>query len=218
MTFRILILSLLCGLSVHMKAQKTPFQKYEIPMPAMVDIMLDYVERYACQRISNGPDEFFGQTDPKGTIYGFGRFVRQDGTQIFGLFRNGQLVHGITLTNRSASVGNPQFYSSYNLGTGVLEYVFQSGQRQLFDTHMLPDYRFLTMSYSNGDQYVGEVYKGLRHGLGIYYYANGSIWFGQYNNNVRSGFGCLFSTEDDMTIGLWEGDDQRRDIYVRMPN
>ena len=47
---------------------------------------------------------FYVNFRPKGTIYGFGRFVRQDGTQIFGLFRNGQLVHGITLTNRSASV------------------------------------------------------------------------------------------------------------------
>lgn len=216
MILRTLTLMLICCMSFQMKAQQTPFQKYEVPMPALVDVMLDYVERYACQRITNGPDEFFGQTDPKGTIYGFGRFVRQDGTQIFGLFRHGQLIHGITLTSHSASVGNTHFYSSYNLGTGILDYVFQSGERQLYDTHALRDYRFLTMTYDNGDQYVGEVYKGKRHGLGIYYYANGSVWFGQYNNNVRSGLGCFFSTEDDMTIGVWEGDDQRRDIYVRM--
>ncbi len=215
MKHRIILTATLCITALSANAQKTPFEKYEVPN-TLVEIMLDHIEKYACRLISNGPDEYFGQVTPDGNIYGFGRFLRQDGTQIFGIFRNGQLLHGITLTQKSATVGNTQFYSSYGLQTGKLEYVFQAGERQLYDTKMLADYGFYKLDYPNGDQYMGETYKGQRHGLGVYYYANGNVWFGQYDRNIRKGFGCLFTTENDMTLGLWDGEDQRRDIYVRM--
>ena len=61
------------------------------------------------------------------------------------------------------------------------------------------------MKYLNGDQYVGEVYKGKRHGFGIYYYADGDFWFGEYNNDVRVGYGALYTVGDGMFIGEWRG-------------
>ncbi len=216
MKHRALLLMILCICTLNASAQRTPFEKYEIPSGNLVEVLLDHIGKYPCHIITNGPDEYFGQTAPDGNIYGFGRFMRQDGTQIFGIFRNGKLLHGITLTQNAATVGNRQFYSSYNLSSGVLDFVFQAGQQHLYDTKMLTDYRFMNYTYNNGDRYIGETYQGKRHGLGLYYYANGSVWFGQYDSNIRKGFGCLFTTENDMTIGLWEGEDQRRDIYVRM--
>lgn len=216
MKLRYTILGAIFSLSLSLCAQKTPFEKYEIPSTLMVDVILDYIKNFPSRMITNGADQYLGQTDPDGNIYGFGRFVRQDGTQIFGIFRNGELIQGITITHNAATVGSKTFYSSYGLSTGTLDYVFQAGNRQLYDTRQLSDYRFLSMSYGNGDQYMGEIYHGKRHGLGIYYYANGDIWFGQYTDNIRSGYGCLFSAENNLTIGTWNGEDQRRCIYVRM--
>ncbi len=93
--------------------------------------------------------------------------------------------------------------------------MYKASQRILFDTKALGDYRFVSMRYSNGDQYIGETYQGKRHGLGLYFYRNGDVWFGEYDNNVRRGFGALFEQDNSLTIGQWEGEDIRRVVYVK---
>jgi len=43
----------------------------------------------------------------------------------------------------------------------------------------------------NGDQYVGNWYRGKRHGQGIYYFANGSIYQGEWVDGALSGQGSI---------------------------
>ncbi len=196
-------------------AQDTPFLKYDIASPEMEQVFLDHVEGFQRKLITNFGDQYVGQVDKKGNFYGYGRYVKSDGSQVFGKFRNGELISGITLGKESALVGGVRFYSSYSLSSGQLEFVYKASQRILFDTKALGDYRFVSMRYSNGDQYIGETYQGKRHGLGLYFYRNGDVWFGEYDNNVRRGFGALFEQDNSLTIGQWEGEDIRRVVYVK---
>lgn len=195
-------------------AQSTNLQKYELLPEPLVEVFLDHVESFPSTTISIGQDQYYGQTDSKGNLYGFGRYVRADGVQVFGLFRGGKLIQGITLLSSSASVGNTTHYASYNLTTGQLDYVFQGSHRQLFDTRALRGNKFLSLTYINGDQYVGETLDGKRHGLGLYFYANGDIWFGVYQDNVRKGYGATFTVNDRLIIGEWNDEDAIRETDV----
>lgn len=210
-----LLLYLIIIVSTRGNAQKTPFEKYGICPPEMEHVFLDHVASYPSKIITMGENQYVGQVDKDGKLYGYGRYVKGDGTQIIGKFRDGQLIFGITLGKESAIVGNASFYSSYSLTTSKLEYVFLSNTRQLLDTKALGEYGFVSMRYSNGDQYIGEVFQGMRHGYGIYYYANGDFWFGQYNNDIRSGFGAYFHVEGGLEIGQWLGEDIKRLIYIK---
>ncbi len=204
----------LCRLTIA-SAQQNNIQKYDALPEPMMNVFLDQVWDNPSDLISMGQDQYLGQVDADGNIYGYGRFLRQDGVQVFGLFRNGELIQGITLLKESATIGNATHYSSYSLSSGQLEFVFMSNQRQLYDTKRLSDYQFLSLTYANGDQYTGETVKGIRHGLGLYFYANGDIWFGVYQNNVRQGFGALFTFENELVIGHWEGEEMIRKISVK---
>lgn len=209
----LLCATLIFGMSAH--AQHTPFAKYGLPPEAFNHMYLDLVANFPIQSISMGDDQFMGQTDPKGHLYGYGRYIKSDGTQVVGQFRNGELIFGITLGQQSAWVGEPKYYSSYSLSTGRLEYVFLSNTRQLLDTKALGEYAFVSMRYANGDQYMGEIYQSRRHGYGIYYYANGDFWFGEYDRDVRQGFGALFKTDNTIVIGQWDGEDERKTVKLK---
>ncbi len=212
-----LIFSLcLASLAIAAAAQRTPFPKYDVAPDEMQQVFLDQVADYRSRLVTDGTNQYLGQTDKEGHFYGYGRYLRSDGSQIFGQFRNGEMITGITLGTESAIVGNAGFYCSYSLKTGKLEFVFESGSRKLYDTAALEEYGFVSMRYANGDRYVGEVYQGNRHGLGIYFYANGDIWFGQYDRNERKGFGAMFDQDNYLIIGLWNGENTVREIEVKV--
>ncbi len=213
---RILTLLCLTTFAVAVAAQRTPFPKYDIAPDGMQQAFLDQVANYRSRLVTDGANQYVGQTDKDGLFYGYGRYLRSDGSQVFGQFRNGEMITGITLTTESAIVGNANYYCSYSLKTGKLEFVFEAGSRRLYDTAALEDYGFVSMRYANGDRYVGEAYKGNRHGLGIYFYANGDIWFGQYDSNVRKGFGAMFDQDNYLTIGQWNGENTLREISVKL--
>jgi len=206
---------LLLFISLSAEAQHTPFQKYVMPPEGFQQVFLDHVAGYTSQVITMGENQYVGQTDSDGHLYGFGRYVKSDGTQIIGQFREGELIFGITMGRTSVLVGNQDHYCSYSLTTSQLEYVFHSQERQLVDTKSLQGYAFVSMRYANGDQYIGEVYNGHRHGFGIYYYANGDIWYGSYRDDFRNGYGALFCQDNRINIGCWEAEDTRRIIYVK---
>lgn len=211
---RVFLLSLAVTLCSMTFAQSTSLQKYERLTEPLVQVFLDHVQAFPSTSISIGQDQYFGQTDPNGKIYGFGRYVRADGVQVFGIFREGKLIQGITLLSNTASVGDATHYASYNLTTGQLDYVFEGSHRKLFDTRALRDNKFLSLTYVNGDQYVGETLGGKRHGLGIYFYANGDIWFGVYQDNVRKGYGATFTIDEHLIIGEWDGEEVKRETDV----
>lgn len=211
---RIFLLSLAVAVSSVAFAQSNTLQKYEQLSQDLLEVFIDHVQAFPSTTISIGQDQYFGQTDPNGKIYGFGRYVRADGVQVFGIFREGKLIQGITLLSNSASVGNATHYASYNLTTGQLDYVFEGSHRKLFDTRALRDNKFLSLTYVNGDQYVGETFGSKRHGLGLYYYANGDVWFGVYQDNGRKGYGATFTTDDHLIIGEWDGENAKRETDV----
>lgn len=193
-------------------AQRTPLEKYEIAPAAFEHVYLDKVGAFPVTLATSDKGQYVGQVDDNHVIYGYGAFINNDGGQRVGQFRKGDFIFGITLTDKSATVGSPQHYASYSMNTGRLEYVFRANEQQLMDTETQYDYAFVSISYKNGDRYIGEIYKGKRHGYGIYYYANGNYWYGQYKDDVRCGFGALFTVENKLVIGQWNIEDTPRVI------
>ena len=213
----LLFLIINCQLSIvnSVYAQRTPVEKYELTPASSEQVFIDHVMGFASRIIDVASDQYMGQVTKEGKFYGYGRFINNDGAEIIGKFRDGQLLFGITIGQNSALVGDASTYASYSLTTGRLEYIFRGNEQVLVDTRNLSDYGFVSMKYDNGDQYVGEVYQKKRHGYGMYYYTNGNFWFGQYNNGIRSGFGAYFSTNGNIEIGEWKGDDEVRVILVK---
>lgn len=212
---RIALTLLLGGALMRTVAQTTPLPKYEIAPADFEHVYLDMVARNPCRLITSGSGQYVGQTDGDGLIYGYGLFVSNDGSQRIGQYRNGNFMFGITINNDNAVVGGNDFYASYSLTTGRLEYIFQANQKTVMSGETLYDYAFVSMNYKNGDRYVGEIYKGKRHGYGIYYYANGDFWYGQYRNDVRCGFGALFTADNHLSIGQWNIEDTPRLIPLK---
>lgn len=211
---KLLLFALISGTTLLTKAQQTPLQKYEIAPAHYEHVFLDKVEDYPSRLTTSDGGQYLGQTDDRIGIYGYGTFISNDGTQRTGQFRKGDFMFGITLTDKNATVGSKDFYATYDLATGKLEYIFKVHEKQLIDAEGFNDYAFVTQTYTNGDRYIGETYKGKRHGYGIYYYADGDYWYGQYKNDVRCGFGALFTTSNEMFIGEWNIEDIARLIIV----
>lgn len=211
----LLVSFLLVGGLLAGYAQYTPIVKYQYAPSAYQNVFLDYVANNVASIINTYSGQYVGQVDSKGLLCGYGMFVNNDGSTIMGQFNQGKLLFGIKMSSQNAMVGDDENYANYSLTTGHLDYILRGSDRQVVDGEKLYDYAFVSMRYQNGDQYVGELYQRKRHGYGIYYYANGDIWYGEYKNDVRSGYGCLFDRNGEMTIGMWEGEDLRRCIFVR---
>ena len=212
---RLTIFILTLPLCLMLSAQKTPVEKYELIPASMQQVYLDHVQSFPSRVISINNNQYFGQVNKKHRLYGYGRYINNDGSEIIGQFRDDQLLFGITFTQNSALVGSRENYASYSLATGKLEFIYHADEQVVVDTRNLLDYGFVSMKYSNGDQYMGEVFQQKRHGYGIYYYANGDIWYGQYNNDVRSGFGAFFAVDGYVQIGEWQGEDDVRVIDIK---
>ncbi len=211
---RTFFLLLLTAAALNIAAQSTPHLKYEIAPADFEHVFLDHVSPYKSRLLSTESGQYVGQTDRDGRIYGYGSFISNEGNQRIGQFRNGRLMFGITLTGENVTVGSSDFYASYSLTTGRLEYIFRANEKKLHDAQALYDYAFVSINYHNGDRYVGEIYRGKRHGYGIYYYANGDYWYGQYRDDVRCGFGAHFTTENSLLIGQWNIEDTPRLISI----
>lgn len=212
---RILLAFLLGNALLKGYSQSTPLQKYEIAPADFEHVFLDMVGRNTCILSTAENGQYMGQTDSDNQVYGYGTFVNNDGSQRIGQYRSGRFIFGITINSDNAIVGGNDFYATYSLTTGRLEYIFKANEKQLIDGQGMSDYAFVSMNYNNGDRYVGEIYKGKRHGYGIYYYANGDYWYGQYYNDVRYGFGALFTANNKLFIGQWNIEDTPRLIPVK---
>ncbi len=211
-TLSMLVCALFCGMSAL--AQSTPLSKYEVAPEAYEHIFLDHIMDFRSRLIDVSGGQYVGQTDDKHALYGYGQFINNDGCLVIGKFRRGELLQGISLGKDNVTVGNKDFYCSYSLTTGRLEYIYVNGKPYTPTDAEKADYTFMTMTFANGDSYVGELYKGKRHGLGIYYYALGGLWYGAYANDMRGGFGAWFKPGNDLLIGQWEGEDERRSVYI----
>lgn len=50
---------------------------------------------------------------------------------------------------------------------------------------------FVSVEYSNGDKYEGNLKEGLREGAGKYFYKNGNVYEGNFARNMLNGVGKL---------------------------
>lgn len=196
------------------KAQHTPLQKYDVAPWSFEHVFVDYVKDFRSHLIDHGGGQYVGQVDDRYALCGYGQYINEDGDIIIGKFRQGELMQGISLGKYAVTVGSRDFYCSYSLATGELQYISKHGGRETVEVPDTAGYTFMSQTFANGDRYVGEFYKGKRHGLGIYYYADGGLWYGSFVNDIRCGFGAWFKLDNDMVIGLWEGEDERRRVYV----
>ncbi|MCM1373249.1 MAG: hypothetical protein NC113_09930 [Bacteroides sp.] len=210
--FAILVFALLCG--VPALAQSVSMSKYDVAPEVYEHIFLDHVQDFRSMLIDIDGGQYVGQVDGRHALYGYGQFINNEGHLVIGKFRRGGLLQGISLGKDNVTVGNKDHYCSYSLSSGRLEYIYDHGKAFTPDAAAVADYTFMTMTFANGDSYVGELYKGQRHGLGIYYYASGGLWYGGYVNGMRCGFGAWFKPGNDMLIGQWDGEDERRSIYI----
>jgi hypothetical protein len=206
-----LILSLI---TLSSYAQYTPLFKYEVAPTAFEHIFLDHIKDFRAATISTSTGQYVGQTNELHSLYGYGQYITDDGNVIIGKFRQGELIQGISLGKDNVIVGNKKFYCSYSLTTGQLEYIYNNGTKQISQPDEIKDYTFMSQDFANGDKFIGELYKGKRHGLGIYYYADGGLWYGCFINDIRNGFGAWFKADKDLVIGLWDGEEERRCIFI----
>ena len=66
--------------------------------------------------------------------------------------------------------------------------------------------KFECIEYKSGDKYVGETYKGQRHGQGIYLWKDGDAWYGPWKDGNRDGYGIMMYYNGDVKYGKWSKD------------
>ncbi len=63
-----------------------------------------------------------------------------------------------------------------------------------------------TLSFKNGDQYVGQWHADKKHGQGTYIYADGEKFVGQWENDNMHGEGTYFFNSGNKFSGQWQND------------
>ena len=63
-----------------------------------------------------------------------------------------------------------------------------------------------TLTYENGDKYVGELKNGLKNGKGIYYYVNGNRYEGDWKDDKKEGKGIFYFVNGDRFEGECKND------------
>ena len=65
-----------------------------------------------------------------------------------------------------------------------------------------------TLTWRNGDQYIGEFADNQRSGRGSLYYADGLRYVGRWLNDKRHGQGTLYNTYNEIIHdGEWRNDE-----------
>ena len=63
-----------------------------------------------------------------------------------------------------------------------------------------------TMTYANGQKYVGQWKDGMYYGQGTYTYASGAKYVGQWKDDQRSGQGTMIYANGEKYVGQWRND------------
>lgn len=196
--------------SFYLQAQQDELYKYDRIPDNFQKVYADATADCATGIINTASGQYWGQTKD-GILYGYGIFMNNQGGQWIGQYRNGECIFGIMMDDKTANVGSKTFYSLYDLHTGELLKIFTPQGVVTPPASVAKDYKFVSMTYANGDRYVGETYKGERHGYGIYYWSDGQFWFGQYRHNLRDGYGAQFATNEKIYTGKWFDNDKLRE-------
>lgn len=68
------------------------------------------------------------------------------------------------------------------------------------------EFKFECIECGDGNYYIGETYKGDRHGFGIYIWKNKDFWIGYWSNDKRKGSGMYVYYNGNVQTGTWDGD------------
>ncbi|CAD8051589.1 unnamed protein product [Paramecium primaurelia] len=60
------------------------------------------------------------------------------------------------------------------------------------------------ITYSNNDEYHGEMKDNLKHGKGVYKFDNGNRYEGEWQNNQKHGTGKYYYNSGELYIGQWK--------------
>lgn len=63
---------------------------------------------------------------------------------------------------------------------------------------------YVNMKYENGERYEGQVYKGLKHGRGLYTWQDGTVYLGNWSNDLEHGYGEKLFANGDVYRGNWK--------------
>ncbi len=189
---------------VTAKAQFSRLEKYPTVPTAYDAAFVDFCKDFASGVAKTGYGQYFGQITREKNIYGYGSYYTDSDGVIYGQFRYAEFVFGIKMGIKMARVGTNDHYIAYDLTTGDPLYIMKDGQKYTLPADYGQTFRFESLTYQNGDKYVGETVNGKREGLGIYYYANGNYYYGRYVNNDRKGYGAMFRTDNTLSIQNWK--------------
>ena len=193
--------------SVCVRAQVMAMERYPLIPEELNGVFLDAVKDNIAGVMKSALGQYFGQLNRQSEIYGYGTYYTNSDGEVYGQFRNGNLVFGIRMNNETARVGTLTDYIAYDLRSGDPLYIIRDSLRYLPTTDFQEKYRFVSLTYQNGDRYIGETVNGKRDGYGLYYYAEGNYYYGQYANNKRRGYGALFRSDNSIALQFWGPDD-----------
>ena len=188
-----------------MVAAQNDIKLYDELCEPLQAVFCDYVKEGEVKYISTPDGQYVGHLIDN-VIYGWGRFLADNGTQVYGQYSRGKLMFGIIMNGTTARVGGDVNYVEYDLSTGRALRVHTIEGDAEYSVEQLALYTFNKVTYANGDAYFGELYDGRRHGYGIYYWSNGDFWYGRYINGYRQGYGALFKVNRKIFCGRWFGD------------
>ncbi|MBQ2807673.1 MAG: hypothetical protein IJF06_01070 [Bacteroidaceae bacterium] len=207
-----IVLLLICTIVLPFYAV-AQVQLYDDMCDPLQAVFCDYVRNESSQNFLSAPDGQYTGTLIDGKIYGWGFILAADGTRSFGQFRNGKNIFGLSINDKVAKVGSEKHYVLYDLATGEIARLYtKEGDMNLeyplvsSEKDGVSPYSFKKERYANGDVYIGEFYKGKRHGYGVYYWKNGDIWYGKYEGGYRNGYGMLINADHRIFYGKWLGD------------
>lgn len=200
-----LLLVFFCLAALSSFAQKTPLEKYYLIPELYEDLYNRYTNNFVVRRLPSSRGYYFGQISDDNQLEGYASYEGLEGGTIIGQYYRGALLFGITMTREIINVGTKDYYASYSSTTGELLGVNKDGVFRRATPEEAKEYMYAQMTYANGDKYVGEIWKGKRHGYGVYYFQNGGFWYGPFHDNNQTGYGALFTNEGKMRVGKWDG-------------
>ncbi|MBE6267891.1 MAG: hypothetical protein E7092_02675 [Bacteroidales bacterium] len=198
------IIALLTLLPTLLPAQES-IRLYDEMCDNLQAVFCDHLEEAEVKYIAGSAGQYTGHLIDN-TIYGWGHYLADNGSQCFGQYSRGKFMFGIIMESRTAKVGSETSYVEYDLTTGKAIRVHTIEGDAEYTAEQLQPYTFQKITYKNGDAYYGEVRNGRRHGYGIYYWTNGDFWYGKYREGYRQGYGALFKVDRKIFYGKWFGD------------
>ncbi len=198
-------LTVLLAIIPALLAAQAPVRLYDEMCDPLQAVFCDHLEEAEIKYISSPDGQFTGHLIDN-TIYGWGYYLANNGSQCFGQYSRGKFMFGIIMGNKIARVGSETTYTEYDLTTGNISSVNTIEGKAEYTAEELQPYTFQKITYKNGDAYYGELRNGRRHGYGIYYWANGDFWYGRYRDGYRQGYGALFKVDRKIFYGKWFGD------------